>query len=133
MKKGVSLIVLVITIIVMAIIAGTVILSMKDSNHIEEANIAVLLTDLKNAQLDLETNLKLMKIETPGFEMDNVTAKNEEVYTYIKDLKKEYVGKVWISEGELFLVKGAFKQNEVIELKGVGTVSYTHLTLPTSN
>lgn len=120
MKKGVSLIVLVITIIVMAIIAGTVILSMKDSNHIEEANIAVLLTDLKNAQLDLETNLKLMKIETPGFEMDNVTAKNEEVYTYIKDLKKEYVGKVWISEGELFLVKGAFKQNEVIELKGVG-------------
>lgn len=120
MKKGVSLIVLVITIIVMAIIAGTVILSMKDSNHIEEANIAVLLTDLKNAQLDLETNLKLMKIETPGFEMDNVTAKNEEIYTYIKDLKKEYVGKVWISEGELFLVKGAFKQNEVIELKGVG-------------
>ena len=119
-KLGISLIVLVITIIVMAIIAGTVILSMKDSNYIEEVNIAVLLTDLKNAQLDLETNLKLMKIETPGFEMDNVTAKNEEVYTYIKDLKKEYVGKVWISEGELFLVKGAFKQNEVIELKGVG-------------
>ncbi len=120
MKKGVSLIVLVITIVVMSIIAGTVILSMKNANHIEEANLAVLLSDLKNAQLDLETNLKLIKIETPSFAPDEVVAKDADVQTYIPNLKKEYLGKVWISEGELFAVKGAFKEAELIELKGVG-------------
>ncbi len=46
MKKGISLIVLVITIIVMIIIAGAIIISLNSTNIIEKANTAV---DASNA------------------------------------------------------------------------------------
>lgn len=50
MKKGISLIVLVITIIVMIIIAGAIIISLNSSNVIAQANKAVTESDLANAQ-----------------------------------------------------------------------------------
>ena len=50
MKKGISLIVLVITIIVMIIIAGAIILSLSASNVTGRANLATLLSDRANYQ-----------------------------------------------------------------------------------
>ena len=50
MKKGISLIVLVITIIVMIIIAGAIILSLNASNVTARANLATLLSDRANYQ-----------------------------------------------------------------------------------
>ncbi len=49
-KKAVSLIVLVITIIVMIILAGTIILSLNNSGIIEKAQSAVDETNLKEVQ-----------------------------------------------------------------------------------
>ncbi len=46
MKKGISLIVLVITIIVMIIIAGAIIISLNSTSVIEKANTAVVKTDV---------------------------------------------------------------------------------------
>ncbi|MBR6688526.1 MAG: hypothetical protein IKL68_00725 [Clostridia bacterium] len=46
MKKGISLIVLVITIIVMIIIAGAIIISLNSTSVIEKANDAVTKTDV---------------------------------------------------------------------------------------
>jgi flagellar basal body-associated protein FliL len=48
MKKGISLIVLVITIIVIIILAGAVILSLADNNPIASANKATCLSDVAN-------------------------------------------------------------------------------------
>ncbi len=48
MKKGISLIVLVITIIVMIIIAGAIIISLNSSNVITQANKAVNASDVAN-------------------------------------------------------------------------------------
>ena len=48
MKKGISLIVLVITIIVMIIIAGAIIISLNSSNVISQANTAVESSDIAN-------------------------------------------------------------------------------------
>ena len=50
MKKGISLIVLVITIIVMIIIAGAIIISLNSTNIIDKANEAVTASDLANAR-----------------------------------------------------------------------------------
>lgn len=50
MKKGISLIVLVITIIVMIIIAGAIIISLNSSNVLNRANTAVSDSDLANAR-----------------------------------------------------------------------------------
>ncbi len=49
MKKGISLIVLVITIIVLAILAGAIIVSLSSTNVIEQANSAVKKADRANA------------------------------------------------------------------------------------
>lgn len=45
MKKGISLIVLVITIIIIIILAGAVILNLADNNPIENANAAAVLSE----------------------------------------------------------------------------------------
>ncbi len=50
MKKGISLIVLVITIIVMIIIAGAIIISLNSTNVINRANEATEASDLANAK-----------------------------------------------------------------------------------
>ncbi len=50
MKKGISLIVLVITIIVMIIIAGAIIISLNSSNVIDQSNKAVKDSDEANAR-----------------------------------------------------------------------------------
>ena len=50
MKKGISLIVLVITIIVMIIIAGAIIISLNSSNVIQQANKAVADSDAANVR-----------------------------------------------------------------------------------
>ena len=50
MKKGISLIVLVITIIVMIIIAGAIIISLNSTNVMASATSAVKASDLANAK-----------------------------------------------------------------------------------
>ena len=55
MKKGISLIVLVITIIVMIIIAGAIILSLSSSNVTTKANWATLSSDRANYQAEYAT------------------------------------------------------------------------------
>lgn len=57
MKKGISLIVLVITIIVMIIIAGAIILSLSNSNVTQRANEATLSSDRGNYQALYATKL----------------------------------------------------------------------------
>lgn len=56
-KKGISLIVLVITIIVMIIIAGAIILSLSSSNVTQRANEATLASDRGNYQASYATKL----------------------------------------------------------------------------
>ena len=55
MKKGISLIVLVITIIVMIIIAGAIILSLNSSNVTGKATYAKVASDRANLQSELAT------------------------------------------------------------------------------
>ena len=50
MKKGISLIVLVITIIVMIILAATVVISLSNTGIIDRADQAVQLTNEKQVQ-----------------------------------------------------------------------------------
>ena len=55
MKKGISLIVLVITIIIMIILAGAVILSLNSSNVVAKANYAAVASDRANYQAEAAT------------------------------------------------------------------------------
>jgi len=69
MKKGISLIVLVITIIVMIIIAGAIIISLNSSNVISKADQAVLASDL--ATLKAELAVKYADIKLASYDAEN--------------------------------------------------------------
>ena len=71
MKKGISLIVLVITIIVIIILAGAIILSLSANNPIASANKATCLSDIANFKaavaLDFATEVSLYMTGTVNY------------------------------------------------------------------
>ena len=82
-KRGISLIVLVITIIVMIILASAVVLSLKNSNIISQANKALQDSDLAQVK-----NLATLKW-SEGY-LDQKYTKQEDLEKYVKDeLTKE--------------------------------------------
>lgn len=119
-KSGISLIAMTITVIVMTTLASVAILAMKKDNHIEYANKTALLADLKSAKIELLSTLSNRQIKDKTFDPDSITVTGKEVLTYIENLKEEYVGKVWIENGKLYLVKGAFSTFDVKDLEEVG-------------
>ena len=77
MKKGISLIVLVITIIVMIIIAGAIIISLNSTNVINRADEAVVATDVSsmNDQLNMAyVDLKLEDAYRSKSDFEETTA-----------------------------------------------------------
>lgn len=66
MKKGISLILLIITIIIIMIIAGTVILTLANNNPIENANKAVFLSNIDaiKSEINVYTSSKLLERNT---------------------------------------------------------------------
>ena len=74
MKKGISLIVLVITIIVMIIIAGAIILSLNSSNVTGKATWAQISSDRANFQAEYATILaETMSVESVEDDFTGVT------------------------------------------------------------
>ena len=63
MKKGISLIVLVITIIVMIIIAGAIIISLNSADIITKADEAVIASDAANAKSELTLEYAKIMLE----------------------------------------------------------------------
>ena len=66
MKKGISLIVLVITIIVMIIIAGAIIISLNSTSVIEKANTAVIKSDVGTINDKLSIAYIDVKLDNQG-------------------------------------------------------------------
>ncbi len=110
-KKGVSLIVLIITILVMIIIAGVV--NLEDENPVAEASEAVFrqeITDLKE-ELKIVIFKKIVNKEIKSPKEANATTYNE-IITYIPDFPKKYKDKFIIREGELFVVVENLTESE---------------------
>ena len=88
MKKGISLIVLVITIIVMIIIAGAIIISLNSSNVIGQANDAVEASNIANARsmfaLTYSEILGDYYTKNPTVPYDASATENEAYYTKLK-------------------------------------------------
>ena len=75
MKKGISLIVLVITIIVMIIIAGAIIISLNGTNVVDRANEAVTKSDVAN----LKSALTLEYAEMMAVNYDPDTEEDDKI------------------------------------------------------
>ena len=116
MKKGISLIVLVITIIVMIVLAGAIILSLNNAGIIEKSNEAVDLTNIANvrefaqtkwAEAYLETDKTQEKLEEYVLAELTEAGINKDDYEIEVTEKGVTVNK----KGEVKIIK--FKINEV--------------------
>ena len=78
MKKGISLIVLVITVIVLAILASVIIINMSDTNLIDESDEAVNLYNQKQYEEALTLAYADWLIANPGeeFTAENISELN---------------------------------------------------------
>ena len=114
MKKGVSLLILVITVVVLAILTTAIVLNVETNNTIKNAADATLLEDIANfkEQLKMVTANKIMKKELKN--LKDVNAKEfAEIQEFIPDFPVKYNGKFIIVEGELCAVKDKLVEGEL--------------------
>ena len=104
MKKGFSLVVLVITIIVMIILAGTIIAKISGRGIINESEAAVFKKDIIYYldELSLYKNKKVFSVEKEPSTSINAS-KLSDMKKYIPKFKEEHVGLVKIVNGKLVL------------------------------
>ncbi len=112
-NKGISLIVLVITIIVIIILAVSVILSLADSNPIAKANEAKLKTDVKEYVSQLSLVISKKYLDNPLFNPDSLNAGTWDgqsanitgtIKEYIPIIKTEHATKFVIQNSKLVYI-----------------------------
>lgn len=98
-KKGISLIVLIVTIIVMVILAGVVIVNITENNPMQDAKVTKFKTNYVNMKEELEKNI--LKEEILKEEINLVSY--GELKKYMPSMTKEFAKKVVVKEGKLLL------------------------------
>ena len=129
-KKGISLIVLVITIVVTTILAGVVIVGLKDNNPVLKANESLFKTDIAEFRSELSVSYVSEKAENRKFKSDTVNLAAEEMKAYMESMKPLYYEKLAVVKGKLVYIGeneleikwaeeiGLFAENGVIKGDG---------------
>ena len=110
-KQGISLIMLVITIIVIVILAGAVIVNLtnESTNTIETANEAKYKAKIGMYKSELVNGIAKKMLSTDNAQdITEYSATGEDVKYYIPSLKTEDVNKFAIESGKLVLVDNAY-------------------------
>lgn len=104
MKKGISLLILVVTVLVMIILAGVVITSMQKNNPITDAKESKFKTDLAAVKESAEQRMQELMISKRGdFEINTYNRTPEEMNKFVEKMPKELEGYVIIENGEVKL------------------------------
>ena len=112
-KKGISLIVLAITIVVIVVLAGTVIVQITKRNPMNDAKIARFKTNYQDLKTELNDNVMkaLNKNKTIKKEDINETTING-MKKYMPSISKSFASKVAIQNGNLVLKLDSLTSNE---------------------
>jgi Tfp pilus assembly protein PilE len=103
--KGISLIVLVITIIVIIILAGTVILSLADNNPIEQANEAKFKKNISEYNSQLEMAIAKEYLEDNSFNASTFSAGVwDGTEDHIAGTIKEYISSITTADKAKFVI-----------------------------
>jgi len=102
-RKGISLIVLVITIIVIIILAGSVILSLSQNNPIKAATEATFKSNISTYESELSLYLSKQYASSPnGVDLNTINSNSDtELRVYIKSIPDEDLNKFKIIRGKL--------------------------------
>ncbi|MBR1884145.1 MAG: hypothetical protein IJ809_04305 [Clostridia bacterium] len=122
-KKGISLVVLVLTILVMLILTTVVIVNVSDFDEdISNAQSAKIKADVLTFKDELEMKLSA----NPRTNLSLVNANGEELYTYIPSIKNAKTAKgtlysevLVIQGGELKVIEGLLTLKEEEAVKSV--------------
>lgn len=116
LNKGITLIALVITIIVLLILAGVSIAMLTGTNGtLTQAQNAKQTTEI--AQVKEEWDLEKLGLQMQEQKTDAINASGEEVKNYIKNMPDNLVGKISIVKGNLAYDINKFTKEEQLTMK----------------
>ena len=119
-RKGISLIVLVITILVMIILAGVVVVSLQKNNPIEKAKEANFKTDISSFASELGVGLSNSLVGNSSVKPKEIFAnKFVDMKKYINSFSKKYENKLVIADGKLTYIGGDSKEEKWSEECGI--------------
>lgn len=115
-KQAISLIVLVITIIILSILAATVIISISNTNVINETSKTVFKSDMSTYKETYETYLVTKKLENTSFDRKslNLTYKDDEFSDIFGNVPDKYKEGLKVVGGELIYESTDETENEVL-------------------
>lgn len=117
-NRGVSLIVLIITILVVIILASIIILTFKTTNPIKRAQEAKFKSDVKGFKEELLAYIADREIADVEFDKSSINASNyATLKRYIADITEDYAKKLYIKNGNLLYVNKDSEDFVEIELQ----------------
>lgn len=106
-KKGISLIVLMITIIVMLILVSVIVLTFSNNNPIKNANEAKFKSDLSGFREELLATHSEKEIADSDYDRESINievGKFQDMKKYIPDITEKYANKLLIKKGNLLYI-----------------------------
>ncbi len=103
-KRGISLIVLIITIVVMLILVSIIVMSFSKSNPISKASEVKFKSDVKGFREELLATHASKAYDNLSYKKENVNISLDnysEMKEYIEDISEKWCKKLYISKGEL--------------------------------
>lgn len=103
-KRGISLIVLIITIVVMLILVSIIVMSFSKSNPISRASEVKFKSDVKGFREELLATHASKAYDNLSYKKENVNISLDnysEMKEYIEDISEKWCKKLYISKGEL--------------------------------
>ncbi|MEG0521816.1 MAG: hypothetical protein RR594_05065, partial [Clostridia bacterium] len=121
-KAGISLIVLVITILVMIILAGAVLVGLVVNNPIGKAKEATFKSDIDGFKSEFTMKLTGKVTSDKNFLPQNINVAGQDVKEYIPSLKKDYENKIEIIGGEIYYT--GTNEKEILWCEDAGITVY---------
>ena len=115
-NKGITLIALVVTVIVLIILSGVVITMLTgESGILTQVQNAKIVTEI--SQMKEEWNIKKTELEIEEINTEDINVSGEDVKNYIKSMPNNWVKKISIETGELAYDINQCSEEEQLMLK----------------
>ena len=125
-RKGISLIVLVITILVMLILSGVVIVSLSKNNPVEKAKEATFKENMKSYMSELSLAIANSVFEDNKDALNIVIGelKNDKykIKEFVKSINNKDAERIGVAEGQLCYMPTRFTKQECAWLKEIGAI-----------
>lgn len=113
-RSGISLMVLIITIIVLVILAATVILTISQNNPVSLAKEATFKEDMRTFQNQLNMAISEEYAQNPEKRKETITTSDfAKIQEYIPSVTEKYKGKIEIQRDEIVYVEENLTESEI--------------------